>query len=469
MAEICLINAKQNAVKMIMNIKVGFSFMTRGFFGEGYKRYYRSIISKGLHPILLLGIGFTANSYAGEQQIIKIAYVSQEQKVPAALSNLDPFIQHKGLVGAEIAIKDNNTTGQFTGQQYDIKKVLIPILGNVVQEFTQQVGDEIDLIVTNLPAEQLKQVTELEPSKSKLFLDASTVDDELRNEQCVDHVLHLLPSRAMRADALAQYMTKKRWIDWFLVTGPSPEDQKFSHAIKRAANRFGIKIVAEKQWTHTYDARRTAQSDVPAFTQGEEYDVLIVADEQGLFGEYFDYRTWTPRPIIGTQGLVPTSWHRSHEQWGAVQIQNRFKELAGRWMEEEDYGAYLAIRSIGEASVRTKSNEMKAIKDYLLSDQFTLQGYKGKPLSFRSWNGQLRQPVLLAAARSLVSVAPIEGFLHPKTELDTLGYDQSESSCHQLSSKNNTVLPEVVTNESESASSDLKNLIQQVIDKVKGI
>jgi ABC transporter substrate binding protein (PQQ-dependent alcohol dehydrogenase system) len=157
--------------------------------------------------------------------------------------------------------------------------------------------------------------------------------------------------------------------------------------------------------------------------------VLVVADEQGQFGEYLDYRTWIPRPVIGTQGLVATSWHKTHEQWGATQIQNRFKEKAGRWMEEQDYGAYLAVRAIGEAATRTQSNELKPIKDYLLSDQFALQGYKGTPLSFRPWDNQLRQPVLLAAPRSLVAVAPIEGFLHPKTELDTLGYDQPETEC----------------------------------------
>jgi ABC transporter substrate binding protein (PQQ-dependent alcohol dehydrogenase system) len=156
---------------------------------------------------------------------------------------------------------------------------------------------------------------------------------------------------------------------------------------------------------------------------------LVVADEQGQFGEYLDYRTWIPRPVIGTQGLVATSWHRAHEQWGATQIQNRFKERAGRWMEELDYGAYLAVRTIGEAATRVKSIELKPIKEYLLSDQFALQGYKGTPLSFRPWDHQLRQPVLLAAPRSLVAVAPIEGFLHPKTELDTLGYDQPETGC----------------------------------------
>ena len=205
------------------------------------------------------------------------------------------------------------------------------------------------------------------------------------------------------------------------------------------------------------------------FTQGEDYDVLVVADEKGLFGEYLDYRTWIPRPIIGTQGLVPTSWHRTHEQWGAVQIQNRFKEQAGRWMEEQDYAAYLAVRAIGEAAVRTKSVQIDKIKNYLLGSEFALQGYKGKPLSFRPWNGQLRQPVLLAAARSLVSVAPIEGFLHPLTELDTLGYDQSESSCMNQSRQNKSILPDSIDQKKTRNVDKLQALKQYLIKKFKQI
>ncbi len=368
---------------------------------------------------------------AAAKQQIKIFYLTQERKVPPALSNLDDFIQGKGMSGAELAIADNNTTGQFTGQEYQLKKLILPVDADVVQAFTEQVGDEYTFVVLNLNAESLSQLAILPLAQQKLLFDASTIDDAWRNEHCRSNVLHLLPSRAMRADALAQYMLKKRWRKWFLITGPAREDRLYAAAIKRAAKKFGMKIVAEKNWSHTYDARRTAQSDVPVFTQGEEYDVLVVADEQGLFGEYLSYRTWLPRPVIGTQGLVATAWHRTHEQWGAVQIQNRFKEKIGRWMEEPDYGAYLAVRAIGEAAVRTQSIQLQTIKDYLLGDEFALQGYKGKPLSFRRWNGQLRQPVLLAAPRSLVAVAPVEGFLHPQTELDTLGYDQPESTCNR--------------------------------------
>ena len=368
--------------------------------------------------------------YAKAKQAINIAYLTQEQNVPPPLSNLDVFIKNKGVIGAELGIDDDNTTGEFTGQHFNLKKFIVPLDGNIVDTFNKELADKFEYVVVNLPSEKVNQLADLPAAKQMLLFDVATSDDALRNEQCRSNVLHFLPSRAMRADALAQYMMKKRWDKWFLVIGPNQEDRLFADAIKRAAKRFGMNIVAEKNWEHTYDARRTAQSDVAVFTQADDdYDVLVVADEQGQFGEYLDYRTWIPRPVIGTQGLIATAWHRTHEQWGAVQIQNRFKEKAGRWMEEQDYAAYLAVRAIGEAATRTGSNEIKQVKDYMLSDAFALQGYKGNPLSFRSWDGQLRQPVLLAAPRSLVAVAPIEGFLHPKTELDTLGYDQPESQC----------------------------------------
>jgi ABC transporter substrate binding protein (PQQ-dependent alcohol dehydrogenase system) len=382
-------------------------------------------------PVLLIMSLFKAGPvYAKARQAVNIAYLTQEQKVPPPLSNLDAFIKNKGVIGAELGIGDNNTTGEFTGQQFNLKKFIVPLEGNVDDAFNKEIANKFQYVVINLPGDAITRIADLPAAGPMLLFDVASVDDVLRNEQCRANVLRLLPSRAMRADALAQYMMKKRWNKWFLVIGPNPEDRLFADAVKRAAKRFGMEIVAEKTWEHTYDARRTAQSDVAVFTQtDDDYDVLVVADEQGQFGEYLDYRTWIPRPVIGTQGLIASAWHKTHEQWGATQIQNRFKEAAGRWMEEQDYAAYLAVRAIGEAATRTQANDIKPIKAYILSDAFALQGYKGNPLSFRAWDGQLRQPVLLAAPRSLVAVAPIEGFLHPKTELDTLGYDQPESQC----------------------------------------
>ncbi|MGB1547159.1 MAG: ABC transporter substrate-binding protein, partial [Alphaproteobacteria bacterium] len=270
-------------------------------------------------------------------------------------------------------------------------------------------------IVTNLPADTLLKISDLPEAKDVLLFNAGAPDDDLRNAFCRLNLFHVIPSRAMLADALGQYLIYKRWSRWFLVVGPRD---------------------AEKNWTYTHDARRTAQSEVPVFTQGVDYDVLILADERGDFGEYFAYRSWKPRPIAGTQGLTPTVWHRTHEQWGATQLQRRFKKLTGRWMEPVDYAAWLSVRAIGEAATRTQSVKYMAIRNYLFEPNFALQGFKGQKLTFRQWDRQLRQPILLAAPKALVATAPQEGFLHPKTTLDTLGYDEPESSCKIPGTKN---------------------------------
>jgi ABC transporter substrate binding protein (PQQ-dependent alcohol dehydrogenase system) len=133
--------------------------------------------------------------------------------------------------------------------------------------------------------------------------------------------------------------------------------------------------------------------------------------------------------VVGTSGLVPTSWHRSQEQWGGTQLQRRFERDFKRWMLERDYAAWEAVRSIGEAVTRTNSGDAQTLKKYIMSDTFELAAFKGKPLTYRKWNQQLRQPILLATPLMLVSVSPQEEFLHERTPLDSLGYDEPDSSC----------------------------------------
>lgn len=360
---------------------------------------------------------------------VRIAYLTEEKPIPPALSNLDPILTDSGVQGARMAVDNNNTTGRFTNQHYSLQEVSVPVGQEVSAAFKKLVQDGYPFVVTNVSAATLKTLQALPEARQTLILNATAMDDELRNVGCSRNVLHLIPSRAMRADALAQFFLKKRWNKWFLIVGSDPQDKHFADALKRSAKTFGIKIVAEKKWTFEHDARRTVQSEVPAFTQGPDYDILMIADETGLFGEYIAYQTWLPRPVAGTQGLIATPWHRTHERWGAVQMQNQFQDQAKRWMNAEDYASWLAVRAVGEAATRTQSADVELLRDYIFSDEFSLAGYKGVKLSFRRWNGQLRQPVLLASPRSLVDVMPLREVLHPRTYLDTLGFDEPQSSC----------------------------------------
>ena len=368
---------------------------------------------------------------------VSIAFLHEQLAEPIPLSLVEPVVTDLGLAGARLAIGDNNTTGRFLNQQYELKEVMVPAGGDLAGAVKTLIAGGTTLIVADLSAKRLLEIADLPEAKDAVILNTAAQDDSLRIQDCRANLFHIIPSRAMKADALAQYLTFKRWQRWVLVSGTGEGDKAFAEAMRRAAKRFGDKIVDERSFTYTAGSRRTdtgeqqIQKQMIDLTQRlPDYDIMIVADESQVFGDYLPYRTWDPRLVAGTQGLVPTAWHRSTEQWGGTQLQHRFTTAAKRWMYERDYTAWAGVRAIGEAVTRINKADSQSIKAYLLSDQFQLGAFKGVGLSFRHWDQQLRQPILLASPLMLVSVSPQDGFLHPGTNLDTLGYDAPETKCN---------------------------------------
>lgn len=375
---------------------------------------------------LVASLGLCLSASADELQV-RIGYLAHLPPRGPLLSNVIPEPTDAGRRGAELAIIDSNSTGRFLKQQFELQSAESDQADELLAAAERQHQAGIRLFVVNAPAATLRQLSERLPDS--LLFNAGSADDGLRREQCLGNVLHTLPSRAMLADALAQFLAVRKWTRWLLVTGNTEDDSAYADALKRAAKRFGHKIVAEKPWSFDNDQRRSAQAEMPLFTQAGEYDVVLVADERGDFGEYLPYNTWLPRPVAGTQGLTPTAWHKTVETFGAAQLQKRFEELAGRWMNDRDFAAWMAVRSIAAAVTKLRAAEPQAIRTLALSSDLPLDGFKGRKLSFRPWNGELRQPIELVHPRALVSTSPQDGFLHPSNEMDSLGYDQPEVSC----------------------------------------
>ncbi|MEE9148269.1 MAG: ABC transporter substrate-binding protein, partial [Candidatus Tectomicrobia bacterium] len=283
--------------------------------------------------------------------------------------------------------------------------------------------------ILDVPGTMLRDLSRASRTQDLLLFNIAAMDDSLRQEDCAPQVFHIAPSRAMLTDGLAQYLMKRNWKRWLLITGPSARDEAFATAIKRSAQRFGATIVDTRLWKAGADVRRTAEAEFPLFTARAKYDVVVVSDEEAEFGELLPYHTYLPRPVVGTQGLRPVIWFWGFAQWGATQLNGRFIRLTGRKMGNTDWSAWMAMKMIAQAVARGGSDEVGAVKAYLLSDEAIFDGYKGPSLTFRPWNHQLRQSVILATPHARVSVSPQEGFLHPTSELDTLGYDQAENRC----------------------------------------
>ncbi|MGG2396055.1 ABC transporter substrate-binding protein [Pseudomonas sp. SH1-B] len=369
----------------------------------------------------------SASAVAADELQVRIGYLAHQPPRGPLLSNVIPEPTDAGRRGAELAIIDSNSTGRFLKQQFELQSAESDNAEALLSAAAEQHRAGIRLFVVNAPADTLRQLSQRLPDS--LLLNAGSADDGLRREQCLPNVLHTLPSRAMLADALAQFLAVRKWTRWLLVTGSTEGDIAYADALKRAAKRFGHRIVAEKPWSFDNDQRRSAQADIPLFTQAPEYDVVLVADERGDFGEYLPYNTWYPRPVAGTQGLTPTAWHKTVETFGAAQLQKRFEQLAGRWMNDRDFAAWMAVRSIAAATTKLRNAEPAAIRTLALSAELPLDGFKGRKLSFRPWNGELRQPIPLVHPRALVSTSPQDGFLHPHNEMDSLGYDRPEVNC----------------------------------------
>jgi len=335
-----------------------------------------------------------------------------------------------------MGIKDNNTTGKFTNQNFELIEKNIMTQESAKEIFEEFRKNKYNFFVLNVSKDDFAKILTSNLIEDSIIINASLKDNDLRNENCNKNVLHTAPSYRMVADALIQFLKKKNWTKLLLISGANERDEQFANSIKISAKRFGLKITKEKKWDFSHDFRRTADLEIVKFTQGEKYEVLVLADEGNSFGDsgnsfgdYIPYRTWKPTIVVGGEVLKPTSWHFAHEQWGGNQMQSRFLKDSKRLMTNIDFNSWVGVRTFGEAITRTKSLDTKVILEKIMDQKFNLAAYKGKPVSFRKWNGQLRQPILLVTPRALVSVSPQQGFVHPRTELDTLGIDESDSKC----------------------------------------
>ena len=374
------------------------------------------------------------NAPAADPLEVGIGYL-RHAGIKSTLSLVEQPADNDGVAGALLAIEDNNTTGKFLNQHFTLTEVKLKENDDVAAA-ANSLADRDGFIIADLPADELLKVADTLRDRGTVLLDAGSIDDRLREQDCRANVIHVAPTRSMLADGLAQYLVWKQWKRWLLVVGSHDKDKLYADALRRAAARFGAKIVQERTFEDTGGARRTdsgvtlIQRQMPVFTQeAPAYDVLVAADESEVFASYLPYRTWDPRPVAGSAGLVPTSWDASHDQWGAVQIQNRFVKLNSRHMSALDMQAWTAARMIGEATSRTNSGDPKTAFGFIKGEDFSIAAFKGQRLTLRDWNLQLRQPILLADGRMVVSVSPQEGFLHQNSELDTLGLDRPETRC----------------------------------------
>lgn len=280
------------------------------------------------------------------------------------------------------------------------------------------------VLLTDLPAEWTLAVAD---AVKLPVLNLSDASDRLRQQDCRARLFHLIPSERMRSDALAQTLVSRKWSKLLLLVGSSAQDASRAATAQASIKRYGLQLVGSKPFKLSADPRERDLANPLLLTAGSSYDAVWVVDSDGEFARMLPYRTVLARPVVGDGGLVALAWHAQFERYGAPQVARRFAKAAKRPMTAHDWAAWMAGKTLTAVAIAAPKGPNAAWAQALAKS--VLDGSKGTGLSFRAWDGQLRQPLLLTDGQGVISQAPAEGVLHPRNVLDTLGADAPEKLC----------------------------------------
>ena len=335
--------------------------------------------------------------------------------------------RNRPLDGIRLGFRDTRVLGRAVGVTFELQEQLASA-ENLAETLRAAQGANPLVILLDLPPDAMELVL-ASARDDDLFINIRDGSDKWRGVDCKPMLMHTPPSDTMLTDALAQHLRAQRWTKILLLVGPSEADKQRAAAVRRSVAKFGLRIADERSFELTNDPRRRDRSNIALLTGGARYDVIWLVDDYGDFGRYMPYATYAARPVVGAEGLVPVAWHWTFERFGAPQLNQRFRRLAGRDMSSEDWAGWVAIRSIADAIAQTGTAKRETVREMLASSELSVDLYKGVRGNFRDWSGQLRQPILLARHNAVIAVAPIDGFEHRYDTLDTLGQDRQESNC----------------------------------------
>lgn len=388
---------------------------------------------KRLSYLLVVWLTLTITTLHAENKPLVIGYLELDGDPRYSEERMEAQYQAhpwgRPYAGAEVALKESRFSGSAVGVNFELLRKSGADKDSLLAAVNEFLDQGVQMIILDLPADPVAELAKANRDKDVLLFNISATDNLLRQQECQANLMHTVPSDAMLTDALAQFLVSRKWRQSIVLKGPKPEDAVLLKSFEGSAKRFGLKLADVREFVLGRDPRQRDQNNISLLTSGEDYDAVVVIDSDGEFARSVPYQTLKPRPVVGSAGLVPDWWHWAFDRYGAPQLNSRFVKLAERPMTGYDWAAWIAVKTIVEAVVRTGSSDFNKLSGYIHGQDIVLDGFKGKRLSYRSWDNQLRQPILLTTYNWVIDSAPFEGFLHTSNNLDTLGADQKDSAC----------------------------------------
>lgn len=348
------------------------------------------------------------------------------------------------LRGAKLGITEADSLAQMFGKKIDL--VLPPVPGpeRLATVASRLMKEGVSVLVGGGDDRAAEALREVAREGKAIFLNVGSASDRLRTELCDRHTFHLHASVEMHVGAAGFWLIEeKRLRRWALLT----ESDEVQRSVVALANGRGATVVGAQAVSGTTDWRpalerlRAAKPEalwiglraehVPGFLQ--QYG------RAGLAGELVGI---TPDAIglpkvdrATPSGVWPVMWHHTFEKYSARELNARYRRRFGEGLDGASWSAWAALKLVGEAMLRAGTTP-QAILEYLESEP-SFDGHKGRPLTFRKWDHQLRQPMYLAQAKKAIPGANgpsgVEVITEvPRADLDAIVLPPKDGGCLRL-------------------------------------
>jgi ABC-type branched-subunit amino acid transport system substrate-binding protein len=396
------------------------------------------------------GLYAVAKAYAQSQtpRVVRIAHLSHRQGPDAEMAAY-------AIMGAQLGAEEADVTAGMFGTKVEllIEDAVTP---ENVASLTAKLGAQAHLsaIVAALDERTAARVSDATQQQRLVCLNAAARGGVLRGEKCHRLTFHVEPDLAMYTHAMGQWLVqnnRKRW--HFVVAENAAAQEVYQRAARflqpQGGNDLGRSVITPGQSDYQAVLAQLARAEAEAVVvalRGESLQQFLEQYKASglnilLAGVPLDMLAlWQAGPA-SPHGVWVTSWYHQLERFSARELNRRFLRRFERPAEGFAWAGWAAVKLVVEGVLRSASTDAAALVNYLEgAPQF--DGHKGKALTFRDWNHQLRQPLYVLKTRqsqpdNARDLLELSGEMPPPTTrgksvvevLDTLGEPKAESMC----------------------------------------
>lgn len=316
---------------------------------------------------------------------------------------------------------------------------------------------------TAAQADLIGRVTE---AAGAVFMNVGAHEDVLRNELCRPSTFHVAASAAMYVDAIVPFVADTEGQrSWYLVAVDDQADALRDH-VERTVVALGGALVGTASvepgqfvfFDTIQDITSSGADGIVVALPAEEADQFVTQAQLLGVGARValvpslraQTREFLFRSVQGAPEIAaterPALWDAALEVGGAADLNDRYASRNGAPMEAAAWATHAAILMLHQAATIGAGGSAEALIEYLSAATTSFDVGKGADASFRPWDHQLRQPLVLVRPRadavwgsrasiriglaSVVGMMPsLDEIARDETVLDRLGQDAGSSRC----------------------------------------